>query len=604
MSVAHDAGVVGKAAVPPLVHVVVATLALFAVGGFGLTRLLLPAGLRRHELLWVCPVGACAVALTMTVLGFAAVPFDVNLGLTLAGGVALAVVALRREPFAPRDYVRGALWPLYVAALVAAIALVPLFRAGFVTVEGQGQDAHLAVGTAMFLQHHHPLSTHPEEPVDKVPLVWRSKQPIYYTLGAAARLSGKEVFETISAVEAVLLALAALGFFLIARELAGAPRWAAVGAAALVGLDRMVLHTVMHPYFNQSWAFMAMPYALVLGWWAVRERTRGGPALLALLVAVLTFAYPLALPIPLLALVILLWPERRALWRSLRGAYHGRRSLWWMIPLGILLLRPITGVWEKMVSAFNLLAANESLANWGGDLTDWYPEPWFLGAATWPALILVGPLLVWLGWRALAAMEPRLRASLLAILAFGAVFAVYFRIRDFGWYFHFKTLAFVAPVALALAAAGAARVRRGLGIAALAVLVMAGLASARREVNTTFDELPKWILALRDVDAALPPGQSIRLDVDPQAQNWVAFWLHGQPLCSRRPLLHTSYPHVPTSRKADYILTPIAARRPADAAGEVMTAGGFRLYRQRPSVPGRENCSQRMVQTVTDIPVS
>jgi hypothetical protein len=287
-----------------------------------------------------------------------------------------------------------------------------------------------------------------------------------------------------------------------------------------------------------------------------------------------------------------------------RRSYHGRRSLLWMLPLALLLIRPITGVWEKMTSAVTLLASSRPLSDWGGDLVSWYPEPWFLGAATWGALIFVGPLLVWLGWRALATMHPRLRAALLALLAFGAIFAVYFRIRDFGWYFHFKTLAFIAPLLLALAAAGAARVPRRIGAVALIVLLGAGIANARREVNTTFDELPKWILALRDVDAALPPGQSIRLDVDPQAQNWVAFWLHGQPLCSQHPLLHTSYPHVPTSRKADYILTPIAARKPADASAEIMTAGGFRLWRQQASVPGAENCSQRMVQTVTAVPVS
>ena len=262
-------------------------------------------------------------------------------------------------------------------------------------------------------------------------------------------------------------------------------------------------------------------------------------------------------------------------------------------------------MWEKSVSAFNLLASSESLANWGGDLKGWFPEPWFLGAATWGALVVVGPLLAVFGWLSLRAMEPQLRRALLALLGFGALFAVYFRLRDFGWYFHFKTLAFVAPVLLALAAAGAARVRPRWGVIGLAVLLVAALVSARREVNTTFDELPRWVLALRDVDAALPPGESIRLDVDPQQQNWVAFWLHGQPLCSRRPLLHTSYPHVPTSTKAEYILTPIAARRPADATGApVMDAGGYRLWRQSPTVPGRANCSQRMVQTVTAVPVS
>ena len=55
-----------------------ATLAatlLFLVGGFGLTRLLLPEHARGYELLWAPAVGACAVGLVMTALGFAFVPF-------------------------------------------------------------------------------------------------------------------------------------------------------------------------------------------------------------------------------------------------------------------------------------------------------------------------------------------------------------------------------------------------------------------------------------------------------------------------------------------------------------------------------------------------
>jgi hypothetical protein len=523
----------------------------------------------------------------MTVLGFAFVPFDVSLAVTLICGAALAGVALRRRPVTGA-YLRATAWPAYLAVLLAAISLVPLFRAGFATVEGQGQDAHLAVGTAMFLQHHDPLAVDPAGPVDRVPLVWRSKQPIYFVLAAAARLSGKEVYETISTVQALLLAIAALGFFLVARELAGAPRWAALGAMALVGLDRMVLHTVMHPYYNQLWGFAVLPFALVLGWWAVHERTRGGAALLALLLAVLAFAYPLALPLPLLVLAVLLWPERRRLGALWRRVWRGPRSLLWMVPLGLVLLVPVAGVWEKMLSAATLLASSRPLTDWGGDLKGWFPEPWFLGAPSWAALAVVGPLLAVLGWRGLAGAPAPLRRALGALLAFGAVFAVYFRIRDVGWYFHFKTLAFIAPVGLALAAAGAARVPRRVGMASLVVLLAAAVASARREVDTTFDELPRSVLALRDVDAALPPGRSVRLDVDPQQQNWVAFWLHGQALCSRRPLLHTSYPHVPVSRKADYILTRIDATAPQDARlPSVMVAGGFRLWRQDASVAGR-----------------
>ena len=79
----------------------------------------------------------------------------------------------------------------------------------------------------------------------------------------------------------------------------------------------------------------------------------------------------------------------------------------------------------------------------------------------------------------------------------------------------------------------------------------------------------------------------------------MAFMLHGQPLCSQRPLLNTSYPHVPISRKARWILTKNDAPRPADAAGgPVRRLQAFTLWRQRPGVPGRERCSQRMVQTI------
>src|SRR5919206_2411566 len=296
INLANDAGVIGKSAARPLLQVGLAAVALFAVGGFGLTRLLLPPGLRRHEPLWILPVGACAVALELTVLGYAYVPFKVSLGIVIAVGIALAAYALRRSGPPGGFTHRGFAWPVYVAVILAAIALIPLFRAGFATVEGQGQDAHLAVGTAQFLQKHHPTAFAPGEPVDKVPLVWRGEPPIYYALGAVASISGMEVFESISTLAAVLLGLAAIGFFLVARELLGAKWWVAVMAMGLVGLDRMVLHTVMHPYFNQTWGFFAMPFALVLAWWAVRERTRGGVALLALFVAICGFAYPLALP--------------------------------------------------------------------------------------------------------------------------------------------------------------------------------------------------------------------------------------------------------------------------------------------------------------------
>lgn len=607
LNLADSAGVVGRGAVPDLARAGLAAVVLFTVCGFGVTRLLLPAGLREREWLWVMPVGACSCALVMTVLGFAYVPYELNLAVTLAAGVGVGVVALRRRPggvlgVGGRAGVRRAGWPMYVALLLCAVALIPLFRAGFATVGGQGQDAHLAVGSAMFLQHHHPTSEAIEEPVDRMPLVWRSKQPIYYALGAVATLSGLEVYQTISTLAAVLLGLSALGFYLLAREVLGAPRWVGLVAMGLVGLDRMVLHTVMHPYFNQTWGFFAMPFAFVLAWWAVKERTRGGMALLAVFTAVLAFAYPLALPIPLIPIVVLLWPERRRVRPWLRARWNGPRSLLWMVPAAFVALVPIRGVVEKGASAYNVVFnPTRTLRNWGGDLTGYFPEPWFVGIAEWWLFIALLPVLGYGVWLAVRTLPRGLRNGLLGVIAFAIVFGIWFRIREFGFYFHFKTLAFIAPIALTLAIVGLAKITRPrwAGPVAATVLLLSAFGSANDELSRTFDQLPKHVLALRSIDAALPPGASVRLDIDPQEQNWVAFMLHGQPLCSQLPLLETSYPHVRISRRADFILTKNDAPRPADATGRpVRQLQAFTLWRQRPGVPGRENCSQKMVQTI------
>ncbi|WP_205696642.1 hypothetical protein [Conexibacter sp. SYSU D00693] len=598
---AETAGVVGKGAIPDLVRAGAAGVALFAVCGFGLTRLLLPDGLRRYEPLWVLPIGACALALGMTVLGYVDVPFNVSLAAVALAGVAVGVVAVRRTGGVPAAATwRRSGWPTYVALLLMAVALIPLFRAGFVTVGGEGQDAHMAVGTAEFLQDHHPTSKAVEEPVDEVWLQWRSKPPIYYALAAHARVAGLDVFQVISTEGALLLAIACLGFFLVARELLRAPLWVALLATGLVGLDRMVLHTVMHPYFNQTWGFMTMPFIIVLAWWAVTQRSRGGLVLLGLVSAVGVFAYPLMLPIPGIALLVWLWPERRRL--SPRRMGLTRRSLVWAVPLGLVLVLPLFGVLEKVVSGGNVVVdPTRSLRTWGGDLTTYYEEAWFLGLPSGLALGLLAPVLVYGGWRALRSVPPLLARGVVAVVAFAVVFAIWFRIRDFGFYFHFKVLAFCAPFALLVVAVGLGRIRqRAIALVALLALLALGVSSANHELGQTFDQLPKRTLELRSLANVVPPGDSIRLDVDPQEQNWVAFMLHERPLCSQKPLLGTSYPHVQTSRKADYVLGKRHLPRPRDAIGRpVATLEEWSLWRQDPRTPGRERCSQEMVQPVT-----
>ncbi len=612
VALARSTGVVGKGGLNDVLRAGAATVAVFGLAGFGPARLLLPPSLRRFELLWVLPVGAVATALELTVLTYAHVPFDVALPIVLAASAALAAHALRRDPGFPATRAapagaaswRTLLVALYIALLITMVALLPMFRAGFATVIGNGSDAHLAVGTAMFLQDNRAGTINVDAPVDKVPLVWNSKPPIYLAFGAVAKVAGLAPYAVIATMAGVLLALAALGFWLLARELLGAGAWAAAAAMALIGLNRMALFTAMHPYFNQIWGFMAMPFTIVLAWHVVRRGTLGGWILLGAFLALLAFAYPLALPVPLMAIVVFIAFERRR--RGLRvialPRMRSRKDLIWIVPLLLLLLSgPVKGVFEKAGSVMSLLNYGGSLANWGGDLPGFIPERYFLGlgdaGATAIALALLMLGLV-LGLR----RAPRdVRWGLGIVLVFGVLAALFFRPREYGWYFHFKALAFVAPIGIAVAAVGLSRFRYA-WVSAIALILVIGAArtSAADEIGQTFDQLPKSLLELRSVDAKLPPDASLRLDIPADGRMlWAGIMLGGQPLCSQKPVLETSYPHVAVSRAADYVLVDDDWRTPFDAVGApVMTLDRYRVFRLRPGLPGGDRCSREMVQNV------
>jgi disulfide bond formation protein DsbB len=602
--------------VPVLLRVFGAALVLFGVTGLGVTRLALPTFLRRHEPLWILPTGAASSALALSVLGYAHVPFAVSLTVVLLAGVALSVHAVRTRGLPERPTAASG-WALYACALLVCVALVPYFRAGFPTVVGEGSDAHLAAGTGHFLEHHPPTAIAPEEPVDRVPLVWRSKPPIYYDLAGVSTLSGLETYETLAPVAALLLGLAALGLFLVATELLGAGTLAGLAAMGLAGLDRMVLHTGLHPYFNQTWGYFAFGFALVLSWWAVARRAepggRGGLVLLALFLFVVATAYPLALPIPMTALVVAWWLDRRA--RRRRGEpvhslspkrfWRGPRSLVWMVPLGVLLAIPALGVLEKLLSASAVLAPNKSLISWGGDLQQFIPLYQFFSLPTeaFSGLLIVAMLV--LAWRTLRRLERPLAWGLGAVLIGGLFFADQFKHRDYGFYFHFKIMAFVGPLIVVLAAVALARHRRA-GTAILAVWLVGALVAAGQELRVTNYQLSPDTIELRGWAAALPAGASIRLDMWPPRQLWAQYMLAARPTCSQAPLLDTDYPRVPVSRRADYIVAAAGRPKPADAAPgpPLRTNGAWRLYRMRPDVPGAENCSQRMISRVEQITIS
>jgi hypothetical protein len=301
--------------------------------------------------------------------------------------------------------------------------------------------------------------------------------------------------------------------------------------------------------------------------------------------------------------------RRRAAGEEIRGWRDGWRALrrqsrwvrWPLAVVGVFLLVPIWGVVEKLTQGTQMLVdPRNSLEQWGGDLVGFFDERMFFAVhatPVWPAAVAaIVAVALW----ELRRLPRELFAALVSIVAVAALIAGSMRLREYGWYFHFKVLAFVAPLVVVAAAVGLSRLRRW-GTVLLVVWIASATADARDEVAGTFDQLPRTTVELRDWAAALPPDASIRLDMQPGAQLWAAYMLHERRLCSQRPLSETSYPHVPLSRAADYVVVR-RLQRPFDAEGGPLRRNSeFTLYRLRPGLPGGDRCSQEMVQTVQKI---
>jgi hypothetical protein len=591
-------------AVPDVLRVLGSTLVVFGIGGFGLVRLLLPAALRDYELLWVLPAGGCAVGLAMTLLGFATLPYPVSLALVLAGGLALGALAVRRRGWAGLLDARLG-WPAFVGITVTVIALIPMvFVQHYAAPIGTGSDAHVAAGTAQFLQHASPTRVDITQPINQMPPTWQSKYPIYYAFAAVSTVSGLATWQVLATLAAAMLGLAAMGMFIVARDVFRAPVVAALFAMALAGLDREALHTVLNPYFNQTWGFFAMPFTLVLGWRLVQpaqsRRARQGTAiLLALFALVLVFAYPLAAPIPAVPLAVFVWREWRRKLRAgeptlhPRDLYRGRRSLIWLIPLCVLLAVPAIGVVQKAVGAAQVLAPGTSLQAWAGDLPGFIPFNFFVSLPGSLAFLPLTVALFALAAYGLSRVSRSLTWGLGGLLVIGVLLAVYLRQRQYGYYFHFKLLAFIGPLVMVVAAVGAARLRRW-GAVALAVLAVTTAQSTVAELADTGYQLPQTTIQLTGWARSLPRGASIRLDMWPPLQLWAAYMLAPRPLCSQLPLLNTDYAHVAVSRKAGYIVASLAVGRPPDAIGRPLRENAtYRLFRENPAVPGPTACTPR-----------
>jgi hypothetical protein len=622
LAVAGDAGVKGFGALPEALRATAALLALVCVAGYAPARLLVPRSMERDTALLVPLVGCATAGLGLTALGFLRIPWPASLALLLAAGAG-AGIAVRMRMGPARVSLRGAAWPAYLVVLLTMLALVPVFRDDLATVYGFNPDGHLSVGAAEFLQHSRPESIDASLPVDRMPLVWRSKYPIYYVLAGASSLSGLDPIEAFAAVSALLAAFTALGFMLLARHTLRAPPGAALLAMGLVGLDRLVAHLALHPYHNQLWGTLALPLMLMFGWRLLEEPDRRTGVLFALFLVLGLLAYPLMVVFPLLALGAGALararrdgfsPPRPRAPATTRGRALAALAVIVAVPAALVLLR---GVYEKSSSAADVLLPGRSLAAWRGDLRAFPQLGFFFGApgkAVGPSGIGEAP--AWLGGAlALAAVGaaiaslralPRdVAAGIGAVIAGGLALTLYFRLRTGGEYFYFKLLAFLAPLVVACAAVGLARAWAGarrplaLGAAAL-VAIWTGLAvlGLRQEVRNTGPQLTPGLLALRDAANTLPAGSSVRLDLPTDgSQLWAGYMLAAHPLSSQTPLVGTTYPHVPPGRKADFILAPSHPRGglSRDATGPpVATVPGYRLYRMKRTVPGPDVSSKRM----------
>src|SRR4051794_12081881 len=605
---ANRAGVAGPGAVPAVVKTSLATVGLFGVCGYGVARLALPRAWLGHLVLFTLPVGAAASTLALSVLGLLHVPLAASSAAVLAAGVALAAVAVRR-PLPPREPVLPVAAALLLAALVASIVLLPSFRAGYATVSGQNGDAVLAVGTANLLQHAPPTAVRPDLPLDRVPIQWRSKLPIYYGLAAVAQLAGQDTTAAFPTVLAIVVALAALGVFLFVVLALGAPAWVGLLALFLVGLDRINVHVGIHPYYNQGWALFALPFTLLLGWRALAAPSRGTALLAALFAALALFAYPLLLPFPAVFLAVVAWQRRAEI--DWRGALRvdGLRRRRWLWPLLAIVAIPVVavlvrGVVEKVGPAISAVRPGGDLSGWsGGHVLPYLPFGRFLGIDGRPVVVavVVAGVLVAAVLGLLASRRDVARA--LAVLLAGALLgAAYIRARGEGEFFWFKAPAFPGPLLVALAVVGLAlRAPRGVGIAGLAVLTLMPADGPRREIRGTYEQLTRTLLQVHDWDREIPANESIRLDIPPIGWQLWGWYELPRPRVSAPAPLGGFFPPPPRGSVADLALVKLPAPRPRDAVGPPLRANAdFRLYRLRPS-RGRDTSSRALLSDVKRI---
>jgi hypothetical protein len=633
--IAVGSDVVGLAAVPAVVRTAAVALALFGLFGYAPARLLARGELAAHRALLVLPLGAVLSTLLLTVLGYLHVPLKLSLGITIAGA-ALSIALVHRSsllgiepdgrPQRRSPALTRIVLPAFLAAIVAMISLVPIFRSGFATVPGQNGDAVIAVGTAVLLEHHPPGANVTNLPINHIPVEWRSKVPIYYALAAVATLAGQDPIQAFATLSAVILALTALGLFLFATYALRAPPWVALLAVFVVPLDRIVMYVTVHPYYNELWGQFSLPFMLLFGWRYLSKPDRRGAAVFGLFLLLGLLAYPLMVPFPLFFLGTHAWLVfRRARaagqkpgWISSLHLPRPRQHPLLWVPVAAVAAAGLVvlgrGFYEKTTATLQVIAPWQSLAGWHGFALPFLPFPPFVGMPGSGWADIAGLAIVCLlAAHGLTRLRPDARVPMLVMIVAAVLIGVYFRLRAGGQLFFFKDLAFVGPYVLmvalielaALAASPArARARATLGLCGLALALVVVPASAAAEIDGTFDQANWSVLGLRRWDQQLPRGSSVRIDVGPNGyQLWTIYMFSDHPLSALTPL-GGFFPAPVVGRKADYVIAERTQPRPRDALGPpVYSNEQFELWRMNPRVPGPDISSRLLLDhTASSLP--
>jgi hypothetical protein len=547
-------------------------LLLFGLAGDGLSLVLVPRAWRPVRPLLALIFGATASGLVLMAFGYCHVPLRVSLWLTLALGLLTSWQVRRRhlEPGGdpdPRDVPLGlgvgedrvlerCLW-LAVLVIIFLIALIPALRLRDLTIYGQNPDASQVVGIANLFQHVPPTHTDLALPLDVVPQEWRFRYPIFYPLAAVANLVHADPIRVFPVLVGLLVVMAALGYGLMAVRCFKAPAWAGPVITALIGFTWILQYLAWHPYWNQLWGTALMPYTLLFGWQAAQRHDRRAAVACGLLLLMLWFAYPLALPYPLVILLgglIAFWrrPRRPTIssWRAVGAA---------LVILGLLTPAVVGSVLKLKEAIVQLLTPGSAL--WGGDITRYVSLGKFAGTgggAGAAALVLIAAAAGL--WR----LPNRQRVCLGVVLAALLLLDLRFRLTASGTYMDFKHLSFMGLIVLSLAAAGllarASAPGAGRWLAALALALWLGAAVRLDHANasTQYEQVTPQLMQIRQWAAELPPRASVRVDIPPQfggMQLWAVYMLGSHPVDSYEPVLNTTYAHAVPGYRADYALS-------------------------------------------------